>query len=66
MEMRHPAQRELAERRRISGATLDRWRREGVGPDYLKLQGRALCRLVDVEAREASCLRSTTAGQPLF
>jgi len=62
MEIRHLTQRELAERWRISEATLERWRSEGLGPNYLKLQGRVLYRLVDVEAYEEACLRSTTAG----
>ena len=42
MEIRHLSQRELAKRRRISEATLERWRSEGLGPNYLKLQGRVL------------------------
>ena len=62
MEIRHLTQRELAERWRISEATLERWRSEGLGPNYLKLQGGVLYRLVDVEAYEEACLRSTTAG----
>ena len=62
MEIRHLTQRELAERWRISEATLERWRSDGIGPNYLRLQGRVLYRLVDVEAYEEACLRSTTAG----
>ncbi len=61
MEIRHLTQRELAERWRISEATLERWRGEGLGPQYLKLQGRVLYRIVDVEAYEEQCLRSSTA-----
>ena len=60
MEIRHLTQRELAERWRISEATLERWRGEGRGPQYLKLHGRVLYQLVDVEAYEAKCLRSST------
>ncbi|HFD87474.1 MAG TPA: DNA-binding protein [Gammaproteobacteria bacterium] len=60
MEIRHLTQRELAERWRISEATLERWRGEGLGPQYLKLHGRVLYRLVDVEAYEAECLRYST------
>ena len=62
MEIRHLSQRELAKRRRISEATLERWRSEGLGPNYLKLQGRVFYRLVDVETYEEARLRSTTAG----
>ena len=46
MEIRHLTQRELAKRRRISEATLKRWRSEWLGSNYLKLQGRVLYRLV--------------------
>ena len=61
MEIRHLTQRELAERWRLSEATLERWRGEGLGPQYLKLQGRVLYRIVDVEAYEEQYLRSSTA-----
>ena len=60
MEFRHLTQRELAERGRLSGATLERWRGEGLGPQYLKLHGRVLYRIADVEAYEEQCLRSST------
>ena len=61
MEIRHLTQRELAERWRISEATLERWRGEGIGPRYLKLQGRVLYRLADIEAYEEACLRASTS-----
>ncbi len=57
MEIRHLTQRELAERWRISEATLERRRSEGLGPQYLKLQGQVLYRLADVEEHEEACLR---------
>ncbi|CAI8820268.1 helix-turn-helix transcriptional regulator [Methylococcus capsulatus] len=47
----------LAERWGVSLATLDRWRSEGIGPVYLKLQGRVLYRQEDIEAYEARHLR---------
>ena len=62
MEIRHLTQRELAERWRISEITLERWRSEGLGPKYLKLQGRVLYRLMDIEAYEESCLCSATSS----
>ncbi len=62
MDIYHLTQRELAERWRISEATLERWRSEWLGSNYLKLQGRVLYRLVDVETYEEARLRSTTAG----
>ena len=61
MEIRHLTQRELAERWRLSEATLERWRSEGLGPQYLKLQGRVLYRLAEVEAYERTCLRASTS-----
>ena len=33
MDIRHLTQRELAERWRLSEATLERWRGEGLGPN---------------------------------
>ena len=49
-------QRELAARWRLSTKTLDRWRKGVSGPAYLKLHGRVLYRLEDVEDYEAGHL----------
>lgn len=49
MEIIHFNQRNLAQRWNVSEATLERWRSEGLGPRFLKLQGRVLYRLVDIE-----------------
>lgn len=57
MTIRHLHQVELAERWRISPRTLERWRWEGKGPRYLKLGGRVVYRLEDIEAFEAEKLR---------
>ena len=38
-------QRDLAERWLLSQATLERWRTEGIGPMFLKLQGQVRYRL---------------------
>lgn len=57
MSVKHLHQRQLAERWCVSEASLERWRSEGIGPVYLKLHGRVLYRLEDIEAYEAKHLR---------
>lgn len=52
----HLHQVELARRWRLSPRTLERWRWEGLGPQYLKVGGRVLYRIKDVEAFEAASL----------
>jgi hypothetical protein len=59
----HLDQRDLAKRWRISPRTLERWRWAGRGPRFLKVGGRCLYRLQDVEAFEADRLRSVTASR---
>lgn len=54
-------QRQLANRWGVSEATIERWRSEGIGPTYLKLQGRVMYREKDIEAYEANCLRQSTS-----
>jgi hypothetical protein len=44
----------------VSGATLERWRCEGIGPVFLKLRGRVLYRQCDIEQYEESCLSAST------
>lgn len=61
MTVIHMNQRQLANRWSVSEATLERWRSVGIGPRYLKLQGRVMYREQDVEAYEASCLRQSTS-----
>lgn len=61
MSIQHLQQRQLADRWGISEATLERWRSDGIGPVFLKLQGRVLYRLEDIEAYEAACLRKSTS-----
>ncbi|RPE15469.1 DNA-binding protein [Burkholderia pseudomallei] len=61
MSIKHLNQRDLAERWDISEATLERWRSDGIGPVFLKLQGRVLYRLEDVESYEAESLRKSTS-----
>ena len=50
-------QKELARRWGISHRTLERWRYNGQGPTFLKLGGRVLYRLADIEAFEQSQLQ---------
>lgn len=51
--LKHLSQRELSERWTIAETTLERWRSMGIGPVYVKLPGRVVYRITDVE-----CCRS--------
>ena len=62
MSVRHLAQVQLAERWNISPRTLERWRWIGEGPRYLKIGGRVVYRLEDIEAYEAERTRASTAA----
>jgi predicted site-specific integrase-resolvase len=63
---KHLNQINLADRWNISHRTLERWRWTGEGPRYLKLGGRIVYRLEDVEEYEAEQLRNRTgaSGRP--
>lgn len=61
MSIKHFNQRLLSDRWDVSEATLERWRSEGIGPIFLKLKGRVLYRLEDIEAFEAESLRKSTS-----
>jgi predicted site-specific integrase-resolvase len=63
VSVKHLNQRQLADRWDVSEATLERWRSEGIGPVFLKLQGRVLYRLEDVEAFESDSLRKSTSAR---
>lgn len=54
-------QEQLAQHWLVSEATLERWRSEGIGPVYLKLQGRVRYRIADIIAFEDECLRRSTS-----
>ena len=60
MATRHLSQIELAARWNISHRTLERWRWTGEGPKFIKLGGRVIYRLEDVEAFEEAALRGST------
>jgi hypothetical protein len=65
MELRmttHFHQVELARRWKLSPRTLERWRWTGEGPKFVKLGGRVVYRLEDVEAFEADNVRTCTGG----
>ncbi|WP_281301817.1 MULTISPECIES: helix-turn-helix domain-containing protein [unclassified Iodidimonas] len=54
-------QLELAVRWRISHRTLERWRWTGEGPKFLKVGGRVVYRMSDVEEYEQAMIRSSTS-----
>jgi Helix-turn-helix domain len=60
--MQHLDQNALADRWKISPRTLEQWRWQGRGPRFLKIGGRVIYRLADVEAFEASNLHTNTNG----
>ncbi len=60
MAIRHLNQIELAARWNISPRTLERWRWLGEGPVFIKMGGRVVYRLEDVEAYEQAQARQST------
>ena len=61
MTIKHLNQLDLARRWSMSPRSLERWRWTGVGPRFLKVGGRVVYRLADVEAFEAERLQESTA-----
>jgi hypothetical protein len=59
----HLSQVQLARRWQLSPRTLERWRCYGNGPAFLKLGGRVVYRLDDVEAFEARAARVPTQAE---
>lgn len=53
----HLKQHELAERWKVSGRTLEKWRQTRRGPPYLLIGGAVRYRIEDVLAYEASSLQ---------
>ena len=62
MSIKHLNQVELSRRWSISPRTLERWRRLRQGPHFLKIGGRVVYRLDDIEAYEAQQVRTSTAN----
>ena len=60
--MRHLNQKGLAERWQMSPRTLEQWRWQGKGPKFLKIGGRVVYRLEDIDAFEAANLCMNTIG----
>lgn len=64
MTVRHLNQIELAARWNISHRTFERWRWSGEGPRYIKIGGRVVYRLEDVEEYEREQIRASAADHP--
>lgn len=62
---RHMNQVELSLRWNISARTLERWRWIGQGPSFLKIGGRVVYRLADIEAYEAAQEHALTPPSPV-
>jgi hypothetical protein len=62
MTLTHLHQVELARRWKLSPRTLERWRWLGQGPQYLKIGGRIVYRVADIEQFEADQIRSSTSA----
>lgn len=58
MLIKHLSQLDLSRRWIISPRTLERWRWLRQGPGYLKIGGRIMYRLEDVEAFEATRIKN--------
>jgi len=61
MTVKHLNQAELADRWDLSQRTLERWRVIGWGPCFLKIGGRVVYRLGDIEAYELQHMRASTS-----
>jgi hypothetical protein len=57
----HLTPKELAKRWKTCEHTLARWRTEGLGPPFMKIQGLVLYRLKDIEACESGSMRFSTS-----
>jgi hypothetical protein len=60
--LRHLNQIDLSRRWKISPRTLERWRWLRQGPEYLKIGGRVVYRVEDVEAFETRQLRQPASA----
>ena len=63
MAIQHINQVELSRRWRLSPRTLERWRYQGTGPQFLKVGGRVVYRLDDIETFEAEQVRGTATAK---
>ncbi len=60
--MQNLNEKELAKRWRMSPRTLQGWRQQGKGPRYLKVEGRVIYPMPEIEACEAASLHANTVG----
>jgi hypothetical protein len=60
--MQNLDEKELARRWRMSPRTLQGWRQRGKGPRYMKIEGRVIYPIPEVEACEAASLHANTNG----
>lgn len=60
MSVIHLNQVDVSRRWKISCRTLERWRWLGIGPRYIKIGGRVVYRLQDIEAYENQQAKDTT------
>jgi hypothetical protein len=65
MIVKHLNQIELSRRWSLSPRTLERWRWLKQGPDYLKVGGRVIYRLEDIELFESGGLRRIDGSRRL-
>jgi Helix-turn-helix domain len=63
MTIKHFNQIDLARRWRVSERTLERWRWLRQGPPYLKIGGRVVYRLDDIEAFELTRSHNASSNQ---
>ncbi|NMA97925.1 MAG: helix-turn-helix domain-containing protein [Phyllobacteriaceae bacterium] len=63
MQAARLSQIELATHWNISPRTLERWRWTGEGPRFVKLGGRVVYRLLDIEEYEQAMIRSSTPAK---
>jgi hypothetical protein len=64
LDLRHLNQVQLSRRWSISPRTLERWRWLKTGPPYLKIGGRVVYRLEDVEDYETNQLHLVPPSAP--
>ena len=64
MTTKHLNQLDLSRRWAISPRTLERWRWQAFGPDFVKVGGRVLYRLCDVERYETENLHQANPVKP--
>ncbi len=58
---RHLSQLDVALRYRVTTGTIERWRRLGTGPKFLKIQSKVRYRIEDLVSFEEEQLRKSTS-----